>query len=82
MNVGTITTPLSLLWFVNSGSGGGGRPKGGRQAHGSRDVPISPDEVGSRKGSIGKENEVSKGGKAEGRSHDALNVPLDPSQPF
>ena len=41
-NVGT--TPL--LWFVNSGSGGDLR-----EAHRSRDVPISPDEVWSRKGS-------------------------------
>ena len=41
-NVGTT----SLLWFVNSGQGGDLR-----EAHESRDVPISPDEVGSRKGS-------------------------------
>ena len=38
------STPL--FWFVKSGSGGGLRKAHGR----SRDVPISPDEVGSRKG--------------------------------
>ena len=47
-NVGT--TPL--LWFVNSGSGGDLR-----EAHRSRDVPMIPDEVGSRKGSERKRSE-------------------------
>ena len=44
-HVGTIP----LVWFVNSGSGGDLR-----EAHGSRDVSISPDEVGSRKESARK----------------------------
>ena len=39
-HVGTIP----LVWFVNSGSGGDLI-----DAHGSRDVPISPDAVGRRK---------------------------------
>ena len=38
-----------LVWFVNSGSGGDLS-----EAHRSRDVPISPDEVGNRKESARK----------------------------
>ena len=36
-----------LLWFVNNNGSWGDL----REAHGSRDVLISPDNVGSRKGS-------------------------------
>ena len=59
------TTPL--LWFVNRGSGGDLR-----ETHGSRDVPISPDGVGSRKGYSRRGNEVSDVARSDDRSHDAL----------
>ena len=64
-----------LLWFVNRGS-----RDDLREAHGSRDVLISPDEVGSRKGRKG--NEVSQVGWSEDHVPLALNTPLDPSQLF
>ena len=54
------------MWFVNRSSGGDLR-----EVHRSRDVPISPDEVRSQKGSETK-NEVSKVGRPEGRFDDAL----------
>ena len=54
------------MWFVNRSLGGDLR-----EAHGSKDVSISPDEMGSQKGSE-KKNEVSKVGRLEGRFHDAL----------
>ena len=59
-----------------------------REAHESRDVSISPDEVGSRKGLESKVgwSDVSKVGRSDDRFHDALtscsNIPLDPSQSF
>ena len=64
-----------LLWFVNRGS-----RDDLRQAHGSRDVPISPDEVGSRKGSERKRSEQCW--VVQRPRPPCSNIPLDPSQPF
>ena len=74
-NVGT--TPLLL--FVNIGSGGDLR-----EAHGSRDVPIFPDEGEPERN--GEKNEMSKVRRSDNRLHDGRtsrsNVPFDSSQPF
>ena len=59
-----------LLWFVNRGSRGDLR-----ETHGSRDVPISLDEVGSRKGSERKRSE--QGGVVRGPCPPCSNIPLD-----
>ena len=61
-----------LLWFVNRGSRGDLR-----EAHGSWDVPISPNEVGSRKGSERKRSE--QGGEVRRPRPPCSNIPLDPS---
>ena len=52
------------MWFVNSGSGGDLK-----EAHGSRDVPISSDDV--RTEGIGEENNVSRVGRSDDGFDDA-----------
>ena len=62
-----------LLWFVNRSLGGDLR-----ETHESKDVSISPDEVGSRKESERKRSE--QGGAIQRPLPRCSNIPLDPSQ--
>ena len=65
-----------FMWFIYRGFGGDLR-----EAHGRKDVPISPDEVGSRIGSERKKRSE-QSGEARRPFPRCSNVPLDLSQPF